>query len=71
MRVCDVCARNELAASTLHRFVPVMCAMLTSLPPTSSLVFLYAFTVLHDDDDDDAHMRHSNERVFVPCGIHC
>ena len=48
-----------------------MCAMLTSLPPTSSLVFLYAFTVLHDDDDDDAHMRHSNERVFVPCGIHC
>ena len=57
--VCVVCARNELAASTLHRFVPVMCAMLTSLPPTSSLVFLYAFTVLHDDDGLDAHMRRS------------
>ena len=33
VRVCGVCARNELAASTLHRFVPVMCAMLTSPPP--------------------------------------
>ena len=53
-----------------------MCAMLTSLPPTSSLVFLYAFIVLYDDDDDDdAHMRRSNVwsngRVPMPEWVHC
>ena len=53
-----------------------MCAMLTSFPPTtSSLVFLYAFTVLHDDDGLDAHMRSSNvwsnERVLLRAWVHC